>query len=350
MGPLQPPLTTGVQPCQTRQTDFAYVKMTTHRSRLSYTPTAVSATAWGWGWVSSKALGSSRAHNRARGGPDTRAGAGTSRAGGCRGPESPWCLPVQCGGGVGDGTGRDRTPLCPGPRASAGALGCQQHPCSSSSQRASPAHTAHGRASAQLPAPQLRAVTAAQAPGEHQGRESLESAGRGTGSTPPPSPGQGSRCCGIAVPQHPTPLRLPPTLCPLQTITLHLRKLGPRPPEAGGTEAAARWGCPGPSWRGVAEGQRHGRQPRVLLEVGRRASGEESVLVASLFSQRLHGEAGAEQRAFAGHRRVQPNSAQGQRHSGVRRPPWHSHPPAQPGAASCGAGAGGGAGPAGEGW
>lgn len=189
------------------------------------------------------------------GDPDARAGAGTSWAGQCRGPESPRCPPVRCDRGAGAVPGWDRIPLHPGqeevlgPRGSAAPTQLQR-PESGSSSRCTAAGPLLGSchcSSSSTPRPQ------------HKHRESTRAErawsqwGGGQGALPThPRPRLVlSRDCCVPAPDPP---RLPPTLCPLQTITLHLRKLGPRPPETGCAQAAARWGCPGPSWRGVAGG------------------------------------------------------------------------------------------------
>lgn len=237
----------GVWPCQTRQTDFAYVK-TMHGSGLSYSPTAASATAWGWGQVSSEALGSSRERSGAWGGTQmhvqVREPAGLAGGGGLKAPGAPRCGVTGERGQGWAGTGF----LCTRDKRRCGDLGGQQHPRSSSGRRAAPAHAVPRRDLCSAPATAAPRLDHSTSTGRAPGQREPGVGGEGDREHSPPTPGQGSCCHGIAALQHPTPPRLPPTLCPLQTITLHLRKLGPRPPETGCAQAAARWGCPGPSW------------------------------------------------------------------------------------------------------
>lgn len=186
-----------------QQTAFAYVK-NTHRSRVSYSPRQHLRLpgARSQGWVSSEA----RECSGARGDPDTCAGAGASRTGWC------WALRAPSLVRRGSRVGVRDTPV-PG----------QSRHSRVPSTHVAPA--AHGRAPERLPAPQLHIATPAQAPGERQGRESLES---GRGDRAPDHPRSGLLlslpCCAPA----PDPTEPPPTLCLLQTIVLHLHQLSPR--------------------------------------------------------------------------------------------------------------------------
>lgn len=246
-----------VWPCQTRQTDFAYVK-TTHRSGLSYSPMAASATAWGWGQVSSEALGSSREHSGAWGGTrmhvQVREPAGLANAGGLRAPGALRCGVTGKQGQCRAGTGF----LCTRDKRRCWDLGGQQHPRSSSGRRAAPAHAVPRRGlcsapATAAPAPRLdHSTSTGRAPGQREPGVS----GEGDREHSPPTPGQGSCCHGIAAFQHPTPRGCPPPSAPSKPsrcISASLahglqRRAAPRQRRGGAVQAH-----PGEGWpRGVS--------------------------------------------------------------------------------------------------
>lgn len=251
----------------------------------------------GWGCTSSGAQGE---HSGTRTQEQVLAPASVSG-------DRPCKSPVQGGGGSGWGTGRVGTPLGQEQAPT------QWHPCSCSGQRAALAHATRSEASAQPQTPQLHAVTAAQAPGEHQGRESLESVGRvqGAPSTHPrlrlmlswdgcsPAP-QPRSCPPPSAPSKPS--------CCVSTSTAHglQRWTVPRQQQGGDV----------PVHRG--EGQLGvgtlANSPGHCQRWGEERLARTIVLVACLFSQRLSGEAEHGQRAVTGHGCVQPSSAQGSQH------------------------------------